>query len=117
MGTVRRVFSGEMSSRTASPGGWGVWHSVTRNCDCTTFPPFSMPWFKMVPAHNSLQQDRVSGAIIGKETFQARGEIMNAPQSLHDKGQSLWLDNITRDILDNGTLKRYIDEWSISGLP
>jgi transaldolase len=41
---------------------------------------------------------------------------MNAPQSLHDKGQSLWLDNITRDILDNGTLKRYIDEWSISGL-
>jgi transaldolase len=41
---------------------------------------------------------------------------MNAPQSLHDKGQSLWLDNITRDILDNGTLKRYIDEWAISGL-
>jgi transaldolase len=41
---------------------------------------------------------------------------MNAPQSLHDKGQSLWLDNITRDILDNGTLKRYIDEWSITGL-
>jgi transaldolase len=41
---------------------------------------------------------------------------MNAPQSLHDKGQSLWLDNITRDLLDNGTLKRYIDEWSITGL-
>ncbi len=41
---------------------------------------------------------------------------MNAPQSLHDKGQSLWLDNITRDLLDNGTLKRYINEWSITGL-
>ncbi len=41
---------------------------------------------------------------------------MNAPQSLHDKGQSLWLDNITRDILDDGTLKRYIDEWSVTGL-
>jgi transaldolase len=41
---------------------------------------------------------------------------MNAPQSLHDKGQSLWLDNITRDLLDNGTLRRYIDEWSITGL-
>src|SRR6201988_2043558 len=41
---------------------------------------------------------------------------MNAPQSLHDKGQSLWLDNITRDLLDNGTLKRYIDELSITGL-
>jgi len=41
---------------------------------------------------------------------------MNAPQSLHDKGQSLWLDNITRDLLDNGTVKRYINEWSITGL-
>ena len=41
---------------------------------------------------------------------------MNAPQSLHDKGQSIWLDNITRDLLDNGTLKRYIDEWSVTGL-
>src|ERR1700722_5922783 len=41
---------------------------------------------------------------------------MNGTQLLHDKGQSLWLDNITRDILDNGTLKRYIDEWSVSGL-
>lgn len=41
---------------------------------------------------------------------------MNGAQSLHDKGQSLWLDNITRDLLDNGTLKRYIDEWSITGL-
>jgi transaldolase len=41
---------------------------------------------------------------------------MNAPQSLHDKGQSIWLDNITRDLLDKGTLKRFIDEWSVTGL-
>ncbi len=41
---------------------------------------------------------------------------MNGPKSLHNLGQSLWLDNITRDILDDGTLKRYIDEWSITGL-
>jgi transaldolase len=41
---------------------------------------------------------------------------MNAPQSLHDQGQSIWLDNITRDLLDNGTLKRYIDEWAVTGL-
>jgi len=41
---------------------------------------------------------------------------MNAPQSLHNKGQSLWLDNITRDLLASGTLKRYIDEWSVTGL-
>src|SRR5207245_2897977 len=31
-------------------------------------------------------------------------------------GQSLWLDNITRDLLDSSTLKRYIDELSVTGL-
>ncbi len=41
---------------------------------------------------------------------------MKPTQRLHDLGQSLWLDNITREILDNGTLQRYIDEWSITGL-
>jgi len=41
---------------------------------------------------------------------------MKATQKLHDLGQSLWLDNITRDILDNGTLKGYIDELSVTGL-
>ena len=41
---------------------------------------------------------------------------MKATQELHNLGQSLWLDNITRDLLDNGTLKRYIDEFSITGL-
>ena len=41
---------------------------------------------------------------------------MKATQKLHDIGQSLWLDNITRDILDNGTLKKYIDELSVTGL-
>src|ERR1700693_3593421 len=41
---------------------------------------------------------------------------MKASQQLHDLGQSLWLDNITRDLLDSGTLKRYIDELSVTGL-
>jgi len=41
---------------------------------------------------------------------------MKATKELHDLGQSLWLDNITRDLLDNGTLKRYIDELSVTGL-
>lgn len=41
---------------------------------------------------------------------------MKATQRLHDAGQSLWLDNITRDLLATGTLKRYIDELSITGL-
>jgi transaldolase len=35
---------------------------------------------------------------------------------LHELGQSLWLDNITRDMLRNGALKRYIDELSVTGL-
>src|SRR5712664_2738874 len=41
---------------------------------------------------------------------------MKATQMLHDLGQSLWLDNITRDLLDSGTLRRYIDELSVTGL-
>src|ERR1700756_807707 len=41
---------------------------------------------------------------------------MKPTQALHDLGQSLWLDNITRDMLDNGTLKRYIDDLSVTGL-
>ena len=45
-----------------------------------------------------------------------RGDTMKATQMLHDLGQSLWLDNITRDLLNSGTLKRYIDELSVTGL-
>ncbi len=41
---------------------------------------------------------------------------MKATQLFHDLGQSIWLDNITRDLLDNGVLKRYIDELSVTGL-
>ncbi len=41
---------------------------------------------------------------------------MNATEQLHDAGQSLWLDNITRDLLDSGTLQRYVDELSLTGL-
>jgi len=41
---------------------------------------------------------------------------MKATQLLHDLGQSIWLDNITRGLLESGTLKRYIDEFSVTGL-
>jgi len=41
---------------------------------------------------------------------------MKATQLLHNLGQSLWLDNITRDLVDSGTLRRYIDELSVTGL-
>jgi transaldolase len=41
---------------------------------------------------------------------------MNSTKTLHALGQSLWLDNITREILDKGTLRRYIEELSVTGL-
>jgi transaldolase len=41
---------------------------------------------------------------------------MKATQLLHNLGQSLWLDNITRDLLNSGTLSRYITELSVTGL-
>jgi transaldolase len=40
---------------------------------------------------------------------------MKPTQQLHDLGQSLWLDNITRTMLDDGTEQRYIDELSVTG--
>jgi transaldolase len=41
---------------------------------------------------------------------------MNATRQLQRLGQSLWLDNITREMLDDGTLRRYIDEFAVTGL-
>jgi transaldolase len=41
---------------------------------------------------------------------------MNPTARLHDLGQSLWLDNITRDLLDSGTLARYVADLSVTGL-
>ncbi|WP_313953920.1 transaldolase [Accumulibacter sp.] len=41
---------------------------------------------------------------------------MNPTRQLHDLGQSLWLDNITRGLLTSGTLRRYIKEFSVTGL-
>ncbi len=41
---------------------------------------------------------------------------MKATGALHELGQSIWLDNITREMLDSGTLQHYIDEYSVTGL-
>jgi transaldolase len=41
---------------------------------------------------------------------------MKATQKLHDAGQSLWLDNIRRELLTGGGLRRYISEYSVTGL-
>src|SRR2546423_4321835 len=44
------------------------------------------------------------------------GDTMKATRILHELGQSLWLDNITRNWLNTGVLRRYIDELSVTGL-
>ena len=44
------------------------------------------------------------------------GGTMKPTQALHEAGQSLWLDNITRALLDEGILARYVDEYSVTGL-
>lgn len=41
---------------------------------------------------------------------------MRATEVLHERGQSLWLDNITRSMLNTGTIQRYIDTYSVTGL-
>ena len=41
---------------------------------------------------------------------------MKPTARLKELGQSLWLDNITRDLLTSGTLRRYLDEFSVTGL-
>src|SRR6185437_10469338 len=47
---------------------------------------------------------------------QRKGATMKATQRLHELGQSLWLDNITREMLVNGTLRRYIEDFDVTGL-
>jgi len=41
---------------------------------------------------------------------------VKATETLHERGQSLWLDNITRSLLDDGTIQKYIDSYSVTGL-
>jgi transaldolase len=51
-----------------------------------------------------------------KTDLPPHGSNLYGTTLLNRLGQSLWLDNITRDLLDQGTLKRYIDELSVTGL-
>src|SRR5258708_33056481 len=59
---------------------------------------------------------RAIAFLSGHEQNQKDGVRMKATELLRNFGQSLWLDNITRDLLNDGTLKRYIEELSITGL-
>src|SRR6516164_4510318 len=80
--------------------------SRTRRSSYGTTPIMcSRPTGRMLPGFTRAQ-----------EICKQRGHRMKAQKVHPDEGQSLWLDNITRDLLDCGMLKRYIDELSITGL-
>jgi len=55
-------------------------------------------------------------AEIASACIKAGVDAMKPTGTLHDLGQSPWLDNITRALLTSGTLQRYIDEFSVTGL-
>src|SRR4051794_33927679 len=55
------------------------------------------------------------GSVRGPSNSSERSPV-KATQKLHDIGQSLWIDDITRDMLDSGRLRNYIDEFSVTGL-
>jgi transaldolase len=48
--------------------------------------------------------------------LESEGDDVKPTQALHDQGQSLWLDNITRGLLDSGQLQRYINDYDVTGL-
>jgi transaldolase len=77
---------------------------VKRQADCVTL---------------SYGEDGFANAveeIILPRAVPAGGPSVKPTGQLHRLGQSLWLDNITRDMLDQGTLERYIEELSVTGL-
>jgi transaldolase len=57
-----------------------------------------------------------SGTGMVRFEMSLRRNEMNATQKLHEIGQSIWLDNITRGLLTSGTLRRYIQDLSVTGL-
>src|SRR3954471_21612551 len=71
----------------------------------------------------SYRRRGTSRAPIRRSRFRLAGERTDAilqgmkpTAKLHQAGQSLWLDNISREMLDSGQLQRYIDEYSVTGL-
>ena len=58
----------------------------------------------------------MTSSMNGESKFDLQEENMKPTQQLHNLGQSLWLDNITRALLTSGTLRSYIDDLSVTGL-
>ena len=70
----------------------------------------------LAPCAGGCPEDPTAGRCRATNRQEERADPWSGPKELHDAGQSLWLDNITRDVLNNGTLERYIDELSVTGL-
>src|SRR5262249_20657781 len=70
------------------------------------------------PHHHRVRERHLARpAVPGALVERSRGDHpMKATQALHDLGQSLWLDNISRDLLKSGTLERTIRELAVTGL-
>src|SRR4029077_14664491 len=67
-----------------------------------------------LPRQAASRHDRPGGR--KDREWGPRGEAMKTTRKLHELGQSIWLDNITRDLLNGGSLRRYIDDLSVTGL-
>jgi len=84
-------------------------------------PPPPIDCSRAMGAHGCRSRPaiRMPGAAHERDLLKSgrdRGDSMKATRILHDLGQSLWLDNITRNLLRTGVLRRYIDEFSVTGL-
>jgi transaldolase len=58
----------------------------------------------------------MTSSVNGESKLDLQEENMKPTQQLHNRGQRLWLDNITRALLTSGTLRSYIDDLSVTGL-
>src|SRR2546425_11564517 len=92
----------------------------TRCMNATSCLTTSSIW-RLPAAWNTVRRQETRGDFTHRCARIARGprnggNTMKATELLHNLGQSLWLDNITRDLLNSGTLKRYLDELSVTGL-
>src|ERR1017187_7701251 len=98
-------------SSSKSQKVWGFEAFFTR----TTNPP-APNWLRLDCRLAKESPMKPADSNIRNCNLEDKSNIMKATQKLHDLGQSLWLDNITRDLLNSGTLKRYIGKLSVTGL-
>ena len=104
----------EEHQRVGARGG------CSRPCRRRTAPPSPLSNLSMFTSGETARDWRWFRRIAGRRRQGGwppnEEAIMNAAQRLHELGQSLWLDNLSREILDDGTLARYIREFALTGL-